>query len=416
VENPLLLLPPLQLGLEKPTRFFVLSGRGSVYPHHFRDTFQPFFRRYRELLSSRFPRGVELVPLTKDAQDVHPDDFFVWWQPKESERGIVDATLSRFRRERTAIVHYENPVSYSFRRWVIREGYHSRFGKVFCSAAILADGVHTFWIPIWNYLIHFESERPVQPLLLNKPEKVRLLAINPIRTGIDVSRRRIEIVDGFMEAFDECDMFAAQDVLDHPIIKRWRHRLAGEIEFAPDNYRYLKKIEVFQGYRFVLVVENTFSDWYISEKLAEPLAALCVPIYFGNPSVTRYMPNLFGAGVINGHDFADLDQLLDYVRAISDVEYCKRLARIREARDEYFNLTSYRTICDYVLAKVCGVEEIATPTIYQHWNDTFALHNCTGTGQQEKEVLLRLIADADDAAFTSEVPMLLMSLCASRVC
>jgi hypothetical protein len=343
------------------------------------------------------------------------DDFLVWWQPHPSQRDIVDAALARFKREHTVIVHYEIPISYNFRHWVIKEGYHSRFGKVFSSAAILADGDHEFWIPIWNYLIDFESEMPVHPLVLQKSEQLKLLAINPIRTGIDVSPKRIEIVDRFVEACVECDVFAARDVLDHPTVQRWRHRLAGEIEFAPDNYRYVKKIAVFQGYRFVLVVENTFSDWYISEKLAEPLAALCVPIYFGNPLVTQYMPHLFGAGVINGHDFADTSQLCDYVRTMSREEYQERLTRIREARDEYFALTSYRGICDYVLAKVCGVEEISVPTVYQHWNDTFSRRNKTAEAQQGREALLRLIDDADDDTFSRDVPDLLMSLCRLRL-
>ncbi|MCU0388855.1 MAG: glycosyltransferase family 10, partial [Chitinophagaceae bacterium] len=63
----------------------------------------------------------------------------------------------------------------------------------------------------------------------------------------------------------------------------WRAHHRGEIPIHNSPYRYQEKIKIFRKAKFVVVVENLFADGYVTEKLAEPLAALTVPVYFGNP-------------------------------------------------------------------------------------------------------------------------------------
>jgi hypothetical protein len=407
VKNQLVLLPPTQRNASRMSRLFVVSGRGAVDSHHYTYTFRPFFQQHHEVLSKRFPHGLELVPHVEGDTSVNDEDWLLWWQPKIPEKNLIDSALPLFRKDQRIIFHYENPIAYHFRRWVVREGYHDSFGKIFCSAAILADGAKTFWTPIWNYLLDFISEEPAHRLTHEISPARKLLAINPIRTGLDVSRARLEIIDRFVHALDDCHFYGSADILNHPMARRWQHRYAGEIPYLPGNQCYLGKIPIFEQHRFVLVIENTFCDWYISEKLAEPLAALTVPVYFGNPRVSEYMPKLFAHGVINGHAFKDLQELISFIRGMSEAEYIRRVESIREHREEYFRLTSFRGICDYILARAFDVPEIFFKSCYQPWNEMFAARNKQPAVSDARNRLLKLITDADDSTFSSEIQDLL---------
>ena len=123
------------------------------------------------------------------------------------------------------------------------------------------------------------------------------------------------------------------------------------------------------------MIENIFTDWYITEKLAEPLAALSIPIYFGNPLISEYLPNLFSYAAINGHDFTDTASLVRYLKQMTNREYTERVERVREYRSEYFNLTDYKTIWEYALATLLGTETIIQNNCLNGINTKFAERN-----------------------------------------
>ena len=41
-------------------------------------------------------------------------------------------------------------------------------------------------------------------------------------------------------------------------------------------------------HRYHIVIENVRSDYYFSEKLVTAVAAGCVPVYWGCPSIARF--------------------------------------------------------------------------------------------------------------------------------
>ena len=54
------------------------------------------------------------------------------------------------------------------------------------------------------------------------------------------------------------------------------------------------KLEVLKKYKFTIAFENTIQFGYTTEKLIDPLVAGSLPIYYGNPHITRYInPNCF---------------------------------------------------------------------------------------------------------------------------
>ncbi|RWW29176.1 hypothetical protein GW17_00006310 [Ensete ventricosum] len=68
-------------------------------------------------------------------------------------------------------------------------------------------------------------------------------------------------------------------------------------------------------YKFVLAIENTKTDSYITEKLYYALDAGAVPIYFGAPDVESFVPP---HSIIDGSKFDTMEELASYVKAVAD--------------------------------------------------------------------------------------------------
>ncbi|KAL5558469.1 hypothetical protein UlMin_034680 [Ulmus minor] len=92
-------------------------------------------------------------------------------------------------------------------------------------------------------------------------------------------------------------------------------------------------------YKFVLAVENTMTESYVTEKLFYALDSGSVPIYFGAPNVLDFVPP---HSIIDGSKFSSLEELASYVRALANdpvayAEYhawrrCGVLANYRKTR------------------------------------------------------------------------------------
>ncbi|EPS72415.1 hypothetical protein M569_02337, partial [Genlisea aurea] len=68
-------------------------------------------------------------------------------------------------------------------------------------------------------------------------------------------------------------------------------------------------------YKFVLAVENTFTESYVTEKLFYALDSGSVPIYFGAPNVEDFVPP---HSVIVGSKFRSVEELAAYVKAVGN--------------------------------------------------------------------------------------------------
>lgn len=68
-----------------------------------------------------------------------------------------------------------------------------------------------------------------------------------------------------------------------------------------------------QMHKFSIAFENQSYPYYSTEKIVDAFAARTVPIYFGDPYITR---DFNPASFINGHDFKSLKDLADYVREV----------------------------------------------------------------------------------------------------
>ncbi|KAG0600277.1 hypothetical protein M758_11G021000 [Ceratodon purpureus] len=68
-------------------------------------------------------------------------------------------------------------------------------------------------------------------------------------------------------------------------------------------------------YKFVLAIENTITESYVTEKLFYALDAGSVPIYFGAPNVLDFVPP---NSIIEGFKFESLQKLAEYVQRVGN--------------------------------------------------------------------------------------------------
>lgn len=68
-------------------------------------------------------------------------------------------------------------------------------------------------------------------------------------------------------------------------------------------------------YKFVLAIENTMTESYVTEKLFYALDSGAIPIYFGAPNVWDFVPP---HSIIDGTQFSSITQLASYVRSLAN--------------------------------------------------------------------------------------------------
>lgn len=70
------------------------------------------------------------------------------------------------------------------------------------------------------------------------------------------------------------------------------------------------KIDFLRQYKFTIAFENTSYPGYTTEKLLQPFIASSIPIYWGNPLISR---DFNTKSFINCHDYESFDEVIDRV-------------------------------------------------------------------------------------------------------
>ena len=90
------------------------------------------------------------------------------------------------------------------------------------------------------------------------------------------------------------------------------------------------RIAPYAPYRYVIVMENSIYPNYFTEKLIDPLAAGCIPIYRGDPNIAEYFD-------IRGmHTFTTMEEL-DHIinNVICEEDYVSKLPYVRNNFENY---------------------------------------------------------------------------------
>lgn len=120
------------------------------------------------------------------------------------------------------------------------------------------------------------------------------------------------------------------------------------------------KIALYRQYKFVIAFENSILDDYVTEKLYDPLIAGAVPIYFGAPNVTDYLPDM--SCLVNTTHFASPKELAEYI------ELCYRDDSLYMKHHKWRNQSWDPDFTKKV--KILDIDPfIRLCSILNHWND-----------------------------------------------
>jgi hypothetical protein len=86
------------------------------------------------------------------------------------------------------------------------------------------------------------------------------------------------------------------------------------------------KCAALEQYKFSLVIENSFFVGGMSEKIIDSLFAGCVPVYWGAPDITDYVPE--GAFIDFRKFNCDYARLNEYLRNMNEITYNGYIAEI----------------------------------------------------------------------------------------
>jgi hypothetical protein len=112
------------------------------------------------------------------------------------------------------------------------------------------------------------------------------------------------------------------------------------------------KLQVLRNYKFSICYENVCEiPGYITEKVFDSMAAGCIPVYWGAPNITDYVPELC---FVDRRKFSSYEELYAYLSQMTATEYDQRLAAIRKylASDEHAQFTPLwagRNVVDEIL-------------------------------------------------------------------
>jgi hypothetical protein len=87
-----------------------------------------------------------------------------------------------------------------------------------------------------------------------------------------------------------------------------------------------KKLDTLSHYKFCFCYENSCQiEGYISEKIMDCFFASCVPIYYGAPNISTYIPE---DCYIDFRKFSDYEELYNFLKSMPEEEYNKYLNSI----------------------------------------------------------------------------------------
>lgn len=81
------------------------------------------------------------------------------------------------------------------------------------------------------------------------------------------------------------------------------------------SYSYNGNNVLYKNYKFVIAIENSFINGYMSEKLFIPILAGSIPIYMGAPDVHKYFNT---KRFIHVRDFESLEKCIEYVKRVDE--------------------------------------------------------------------------------------------------
>ena len=258
--------------------------------------------------------------------------------------------LKKFKKNR-AIQFCESP--YNYKSWynILTPHVDIIFSQVFDNNI----NKH-YWIPYHHYLCWDYNKNESYDFKINSidiTQKTKYMCNNPILMNW---KERLKIIDKLskenIHIYGGCKELTKYGNKYKGILGF--NRLSKSLYYDKKSQ---SKVHTFKNYKFVVVIENVFHFGSMTEKLIDSLGCLSVPIYFGSYYPEKILPELFTNGVINGFGFKTIDDLLHYLKNMSDEEYIQRILTIKKYREDcyqYFTKGKIQEYCSSIfLEKYC---------------------------------------------------------------
>ena len=256
---------------------------------------------------------------------------------------------------------YENRYLY-----LNKNGYHANLYKMIIqlemyiykifSQLILPNGI---WIPGHHRLNDVYCQNVFKNFTIeNKPYLAsKTICISPSSTSRN-SATKIALMKYFIEKYPTIDIYEQHkyyykdESINKNLIKLNESRQNINIQSL---CRF--KNNIFENYKYVIIIENDMHFGCLTEKLIDSLGCLSLPIYFGSPNVKELMPKLFKNGIIDGFK-TTLDELTTYLNNMSEDEYNMRINTIKTNRIYYYKKHSFDKISDFMINYMCNIQNV----------------------------------------------------------
>jgi hypothetical protein len=124
-------------------------------------------------------------------------------------------------------------------------------------------------------------------------------------------------------------------------------------DYCDGNFQGLGLIKKYSNCKFVIAMENSIGDGYVTEKIVNAFYSGAIPIYWGSSNINElFNKNAF----INVNDFKDLDECINYIINLSDDDIKKMLNEniymnndlINIFNDEYNKINDNKVLKEYI--------------------------------------------------------------------
>jgi len=159
----------------------------------------------------------------------------------------------------------------------------------------------------------------------------------PHKTPLELYSERVKTIRWFEQhAPQDFDLFgggwdapAAKPGLANRIVRKFKNHLPqgkGKVYFSSYRGKVASKLETMRKYRFSICYENVRDlPGYITEKIWDIFFAGCVPVYWGAPNITDYIPE---ECFIDRRKFANHEDLYKFMVSMTESEYSAYQERI----------------------------------------------------------------------------------------
>ncbi len=121
---------------------------------------------------------------------------------------------------------------------------------------------------------------------------------------------RKEFCQKLMERYKkvDCPGLVLNNMPEGSIGKRWKNDTYSSGDVTDDWEK--SKLLFLENYKFTIAFENISQEGYTTEKLLHPFKSFSIPIYWGNPLVSK---DFNTKSFINCHDYNDFDEVIERI-------------------------------------------------------------------------------------------------------